>query len=678
MALLLLTSGSISAQRGFRSMLINKTDGTTDTVYIDKPAGRLAPFSMKSYGQSSKLDYFDIKISLNPYSGLLSVVSNYSKSGKYAGCSNAQYYGIIISNSEIDIKKLGSVLDFTNCMILCNGNDTTVHTPGYVRTGLYDYVSYSNQVRYSGYPNGEVELPYDGKDIYVYAYAKDFGSDVLPIVFSKLQIVHKSMKECADINGYSNFGVVRNGDSYDGFAFHLDFEDIKSRYAEDFSGMSDTEIHVLFDKSLTYILYDTKGLKAQAVRSMEGYEGTLYLVDKLPTGMETSIINTLRDAKVPNTLVNALPKVAGVSDFAVSLSEHNNYIANSVNPLKFERVNDLWNNIDGEKTILAPVCSAWNEVQTKASPYYNYLSSYACLDLEKVGTTPAANILSYISSYSTTINVPKTETNGMATKNLAQPLILTDSQLADVKDFENHCTATTSCTDGTIKTIDSYFLAPWKSYNPSLSYETPCRVLNMKAVGPTRYEVPLSELSGRDSLFANVPEFIMKRIMPDGKDTFSFLATDKANLTARSATPELDYSLKNLRSTKYHIFVVTVPGQLREPEMEVHTDGLYPAFFMAYTNASGRANCYRLNVPGALKSTDPIKLRPDVVNVVELEFDNPVCYAGLSDIAPTLMIAHDTSKVKFSISTNRKKFDQELRIAGIFAITDEEYQTLVK
>ena len=59
---------------------------------------------------------------------------------------------------------------------------------------------------------------------------------------------------------------------------------------------------------------------------------------------------------------------------------------------------------------------------------------------------------------------------------------------------------------------------------------------------------------------------------------------------------------------------------------------------------------------------------PGRVNVFDLgEFTFPACYYGL-DAYPSLMMMHTKS---YTSSANRKKYDQQMRVAGVFLVPKE-------
>lgn len=286
------------------------------------------------------------------------------------------------------------------------------------------------------------------------------------------------------------------------------------------------------------------------------------------------------------------------------------------------------------------------------------------------------------------------------------------TKLSNVGEIFASMTTKDARSNGFTREISSIPFLPRETYLPVIRIRPTngnlCRALNMKANRrPAVYDVVKDELlANRDTLFTKYPEkawitgtdtknsfvdgeyrykcpdFIKKMLLPESSRFMSYLSTDVADLLAATSNPELDFRLTNTLATKYHIFVVILPMQLKDPNAVPYTSGQYLRFDLAYNDKDGNPKWYRLNVPGASKSTDPILLKPDVINVVELEFNFEMSYYGLKqrindntvNVAPTLMITNDASKAKWSTTTNKKKFDQELRIGGIFMIPESEME----
>jgi hypothetical protein len=199
----------------------------------------------------------------------------------------------------------------------------------------------------------------------------------------------------------------------------------------------------------------------------------------------------------------------------------------------------------------------------------------------------------------------------------------------------------------------------------------------MKVNKLTTHNIPLDSLAGRDSLFSKVPAMFHQWLFPKTSRFFSYVAVDSANVEGTTGKPEFNFALNGVRSATYHIYVITVPAQVEEPAADVKP--YYLRFYLSWTDA---ANKQQLTVlpQGAAKDlemttdngTDTKKLTcigdPGRVNVFDLgEFTFPVCYYGL-DAYPSLMMMHTKS---YTSSANRKKYDQQMRVAGVYLVPKE-------
>jgi hypothetical protein len=123
---------------------------------------------------------------------------------------------------------------------------------------------------------------------------------------------------------------------------------------------------------------------------------------------------------------------------------------------------------------------------------------------------------------------------------------------------------------------------------------------------------------------------------------------------------------------------------VEEPAADVKP--YYLRFYLSWTDA---ANKQQLTVlPQGAKSTQEMSTDngtstatmtylgdPGRVNVFDLgEFTFPVCYYGL-DAYPSLMMMHTKS---YTSSANRKKYDQQMRVAGVYLVPKDYNDTWAK
>jgi hypothetical protein len=163
-------------------------------------------------------------------------------------------------------------------------------------------------------------------------------------------------------------------------------------------------------------------------------------------------------------------------------------------------------------------------------------------------------------------------------------------------------------------------------------------------------------------------------LFPKSSRFFSYAAVDSANIDGTTGKPEFCFALNDVRSSAYHIYVITVPAQVEEPQALVRP--YYLRFYLSWTDASNKQQLTVL--PQGAKTSSEITTDngvstatvtyvgdPGKVNVIDLgEFTFPACYYGL-DAYPSLMMMHTKS---YTSSANRQKYDQQMRVAGVYLV----------
>ncbi len=353
---------------------------------------------------------------------------------------------------------------------------------------------------------------------------------------------------------------------------------------------------------------------------------------------------------------------------------------------------------DSTFTVLFPTNDAWNKAVETISPLYNYIGTVNYMDMQKnttaagsvTATTAKAEKPSIVDVTLYNDSLPKSfimrnlaysnsyKMNDLLLGNTASEIDTIYSarrnKLTNVPEILNHCGEILPMSNGYVRKLDDICFKPWETYNPILASYTPVRTLGLKT---NAYAT--SHSFGADSIrtkyshvFDELPGFIKNFVLPEYANFFSYVATDSINLSSTSSKPEFDFALRNVRSTKYKIYVVFIPSQIEEPWRPVSTateenKNLYLRFDLSYTDADGSQKYRRLNVADAKKNTDDVLIVNDgKAHVVELEFSFPICYSGL-DAYPTLFISHTKS---FTSSTNRRKYEQELRIEGVYLVPE--------
>ena len=351
---------------------------------------------------------------------------------------------------------------------------------------------------------------------------------------------------------------------------------------------------------------------------------------------------------------------------------------------------------DSTYCMLIPNDKAWQDAYAAINPCYNYIPKMDYMDLEKK-TLVASSLKATDAKADKAAEADNELQDSLTCRNIVSNLVFSNwyqgnqplfgngsfapvdtayttsgCHLTNMQSVLAHTTAINEMSNGITRTIDALTFSPWETYNPMIDATYP--EATMKVTKLTTHNIPLDSLAGRDSLFSKVPEMIRQLILPKTSRFFSYVAVDDANIDGTTGKPEFNFALRGVRSTTYHIYVVTVPAQVEEPMRVVKP--YYLRFYLSWTDA---ANKQQLTVlPNGAKSSIEMTTDngqssetmtylgdPGRVNVFDLgEFTFPACYYGL-DAYPSLMMMHTKS---YTSSANRQKYDQLMRVAGVYLI----------
>ena len=365
-------------------------------------------------------------------------------------------------------------------------------------------------------------------------------------------------------------------------------------------------------------------------------------------------------------------------------------------------------NEDSTYCMFIPNDDAWNDAYAKINPCFNYIPKMDYMDLTKK-TTVASSIKATDAKAEKAATTTDDLQDSLTCRNIVSNLVFSESYpynqplfgngslaagdsvystshryLTHMDEMMNHVVAAGEMSNGITRTVDNLAFRSWQTYNPTIRVSKPTiRVGNsevlttLKVNKLTEHNVPLTDLVGRDTLFSKVPKMFRQWLFPQTSRFFSYVAVDSANIDGTTGKPEFNFALKDVRSTTYHIYVITVPAQVEEPLAAVKP--YYLRFYLSWTDA---ANKQQLTVlPQGANSgieittdegKDGTKLiclgDPGRVNVIDLgEFTFPACYYGL-DAYPNLMMMHTKS---YTSSANRSKYDQQMRVAGVYLVPKE-------
>ena len=354
---------------------------------------------------------------------------------------------------------------------------------------------------------------------------------------------------------------------------------------------------------------------------------------------------------------------------------------------------------DSTFCMLIPNDKAWEDAYAVINPCYNYIPKMDYMDLEKK-TLVASSLKATDAKADKAAEADSELQDSLACRNIVSNLVFSNwykgnqplfgngsfapadtaystsgRHLTNMQTVLDHTTAISEMSNGMTRTIDAFPFSSWETYNPLIDATYP--EATMKVTKLTTHNIPLDSLAGRDSLFSKVPEMIRQLILPKTSRFFSYVAVDSANVDGTTGKPEFNFALRGARSTTYHIYVVTVPAQVEEPLADVKP--YYLRFYLSWTDAANKQQ-YTVLPNGAKSSIEMTTDNgessatltylgdPGRINVFDLgEFTFPACYYGL-DAYPSLLMMHTKS---YTSSANRKKYDQQMRVAGVYLIPKE-------
>ena len=354
---------------------------------------------------------------------------------------------------------------------------------------------------------------------------------------------------------------------------------------------------------------------------------------------------------------------------------------------------------DSTYCMLVPNDQAWNEAYAAINPCYNYIPKMDYMDLEKK-TLVASSLKATDSKADKPAETDGELQDSLTCRNIVQNLVFSNwykgnqplfgngsfapadsayttsgRHLTNMQPALDHTTAINEMSNGWARTIDKFTFDPWETYNPLIVTAIP--EATMKVTKLTQHYIPLDSLASRDSLFSKVPPMLRQWVLPQTSRFFAYVAVDSANVDGTTGKPEFNFALRDVRSTTYHIYVVTVPAQVEEPLADVKP--YYLRFYLSWTDAANKQQ-YTVLPNGAKSSIEMTTDNgdssetlvylgdPGRVNVFDLgEFTFPACYYGL-DAYPSLMMMHTKT---YTSSANRRKYDQQMRVAGVFLVPKE-------
>lgn len=398
------------------------------------------------------------------------------------------------------------------------------------------------------------------------------------------------------------------------------------------------------------------------------------------------------------------PIVNGKQTYEYIEYKHRNAVINDILYAQLE-------NEDSSYTMLFPNDEAWQKSYDRIKGDFNYLEkiSYNDLSLSSLSSAGASMKATdgkqdmTIGSASYVDFLTDSLTQMMMVRNLAfshgypinDVLLNGDgteidsvfstrrNKLVSAKDIEDHTLETYRMSNGFVRVTDSIPFQPWQTFEPVLAS------MNVGRVYPTT--VSTVDLYGtkevfkrggeRDTLFKYVPDYFYDRILGEKSGDSKYFSFVNSSC-GQSVAPELDFKLRNVLSTTYHIYVVTMPNQILDNPEEGIISKLKPYYLSFYLNYTDATNTLKHEQLFLSENADPawgpkevteskvrhIVTEPGYAQVIDLgEFTFPVSYYEL-DAYPSLMMCHTQ---KFNTSSKREKYEHELRVAGVYLVPVE-------
>ena len=387
------------------------------------------------------------------------------------------------------------------------------------------------------------------------------------------------------------------------------------------------------------------------------------------------------------------PLVEGKQTYLDSVLKKRNNIINRI-------MNANLDNEDSTYCMVIPNDKAWRDAYEKIHPCFNYISKMDYMDLTKKTSVASSTKATDAKADKAAETTGAELQDSLTCRNIVENLVFSASHsrnlpmfgqgtltsrdsifstsrsfLTNAQTVLEHTVATGEMSNGMTRTVDSLTFRPWQSYLRPIKVTTPTQVLKVTRL--SSHSIPLENLAGRDSLFSKLSPMFRNFLLPKSARYFSYVSVDSAYIDGTTGKPEFNFALPDVCSATYHIYVVVVPEQVFTPEAPVKP--YYLRFYLSWTDASNKQQ-YTVLPQGAKSnveiSTDAgentntaIYLGdPGRVNVIDLgEFTFPASYYGL-DAYPSLMMMHTKS---YTSSANRSKYDQSMRVAGVYLVPKE-------
>lgn len=354
---------------------------------------------------------------------------------------------------------------------------------------------------------------------------------------------------------------------------------------------------------------------------------------------------------------------------------------------------------DSLYTILIPNDEAWTEAYDRIKKYYNYLPEMNYQDLTydklsgvkgganspgtcfmkrnlgqksvKLTSKPAGSEFSDNAAYWTdsiskrllTNNLIYSETNTKYNSKFSNGqkfaegdsiYSTTRNRLTNLPELDKATVETKLLSNGHARILDKFPFKSWETYAPEIRTRNVGRYVTTKGSHYTRVTV------------TNVPKDFCTFDQPDEENLY-YVRVDVPEGSAYA--PEMDFVLSNVLSTTYDIYAVVVPGWIEHQGDETYERKPYTLRFdINYTDADNKEVLGRFNGEKLITTAAQVVKVPaivcgaekvDTIKLGRVTF--PVCYAG-TGAYPNIKVYCPLTSFN---STNRQKYDQQIRIANI-------------
>lgn len=354
---------------------------------------------------------------------------------------------------------------------------------------------------------------------------------------------------------------------------------------------------------------------------------------------------------------------------------------------------------DSLYTILIPNDEAWTEAYDRIMKYYNYIpkmnyqnlahkdlsgkkgganSTGTCFMTKNLGqdsvrltSKPAGSEFSDNAAYWTdsiskrllTNNLIYSETNTKYNSKFSNGqkfaegdsiYSTTRNRLTNLPELDKATVETKLLSNGHARILDKFPFKSWETYAPEIRTRNVGRYVTTKGSSYSRVTV------------TNIPKDFCTFDQPDEENLY-YVRVDVPEGSAYA--PEMDFVLSNVLSTTYDIYAVVVPGWIEHQGDETYERKPYTLRFdINYTDADNKEVLGRFNGEKLITTAAQVVKVPaivcgaekvDTIKLGRVTF--PVCYAG-TGAYPNIKVYCPLTSFN---STNRQKYDQQIRIANI-------------